>query len=627
MAMKGFYFSFDALLALTVMAASLFVVSQSSDISSDSFRAGSEGFRQSTTVSQDSMKLASRQSYNAFNDSFRNKLVDKTVMEESDLNRTILDGIGLLWAARNISYAGHVSRNYFDRKVPDRFEYRLQVNEDGSRKIIYETSDPGDAEYISSISRLVSGHQVDRPSEGFQARARATSITKNKTEIFSIPAMGNAHKNGKMEVIKKFNITGADKIWNGTFFINVEYNSGESVEQFKINGVQKKNDLKILHDNGDTLYAKVDISDELEKGENTIFIRIKGKGSQTEPNEFQPGTMVRVKYRQDDRRSVRSKKRHERVYFENISARTQGSDEPGIFKVESFKLPEGAEIINASVHLNANGLDSGDCGYSDLYDTYNWDVKTIFNGETLEETCASGTYRKEYVLDNSDVNEGSNIFTVYLENYGNDFWGGDRAGIYSDFETNQSSHIDYWYNVSEDDLRFGEIEVTTSEQMGGGIEEPKIYEKNFGYDDLTRTEVYVAQKYSNTVHLEVDDGTGYEEVFQSPGVRASPTRITAADKFYNTDNLNKVKLYDSGPSVIEFYPESTFQWTVWAPSQVGYGQLYANRSDAIDDAEERLKNKLGPFVDATGIDTGTVSTGNQPYLWGPASIRLVVWRE
>lgn len=624
---KGFYFSFDALLALLVMSASLAVVSQSSQVTADPFKANSITYRKSSMVGQDAMRLASRERFTALNDSFEQELVDKTVMKESDLNRTILDGVSLLWAARNFTYAEQAVKQYFDAKVPNGYDYRLQVNEDGSKTIIYETGPiPSNPESVSSVSRLVSGHKIDRPSEGFQARARATTVTKNETQIISIPAMGNAHKNGKLEVRKEFNITDPDRIWSGTFYINVEYNSGTSVEQFTVNGVQKKTDLQVLHDNGDTLYAKVNITEELQPGRNSIYIRLKGEASQSQPNEFQPGTMIRVKYSSDGFSDQFSKTRHEKIYFENMSARTPG-DESGIFKVESFELPRGADFVNASIHFKATGLDSGDCGYSSWYVSYPWDVKTIFNGEVLNETCASGVFEQEYRLDSGQVKNGTNVFTAYLENYGDTFWGGDSVGIYSDFETDESSHIDVWYNLSGESLRFGEIRVTTSEQMGGGIEEPKVYSKEFNYTDLSKTEVYIAQKYSNTVHLEVDDGSGYREVFQSPGVRASPTRVTAAKEYYDVENTNRVKLYDSGPDIIKFYPESTFQWTVWAPSQVGYGDLYPNQTAALNDARERLKDRLGPFVDATGIETGTFSTGNQPYLWGPASVKLVVWRR
>jgi hypothetical protein len=88
---KGFYFSFDAFLALSVMAATLAVVSQSSIIASDSFQVSSVDYKKSTTTGQDAMKLASQQDFYSFNSSFRQELVSDTVMEEEDFDRTIVD--------------------------------------------------------------------------------------------------------------------------------------------------------------------------------------------------------------------------------------------------------------------------------------------------------------------------------------------------------------------------------------------------------------------------------------------------------------------------------------------------------------------------------------------------------
>ncbi len=180
---KGFYFSFDAFLALVVMTMSLVIVGQSSDIASDPFRSNTIDFRNADTTGQDSMRLASRQTFQVFGDSFQQELVNETVMEDSDLNRTILDGITLLWAARNLSYAKESAQRYFNSSLPERYQYRLQVNEDGNETVIYATSGiPSNPDSVSSISRLVSGHKIDRPSEGFQARASLSEVKKRERE-------------------------------------------------------------------------------------------------------------------------------------------------------------------------------------------------------------------------------------------------------------------------------------------------------------------------------------------------------------------------------------------------------------------------------------------------------------
>lgn len=632
MALKGFYFSFDALLAVSVMSASLFVVAQSGS-STDTFSASNIEYRQASTAAKDAVTLGSEQDLSSLNSSFQTRLVDETAVDSAELNNSVLDNLALLWAARNFSYAEELSKAYFDRKL-EGYEYRVTVTEGDTTSEIYSTSPvPSDVSLRSVASRLVSGHRIDRPSEGFRSRARAVKVRRNTTEVFSLPAMGNAWKNGKMEVRKEFHVENVDRIWNSALYFDIEYNTGQSVEQLKVNGVNEKNDIEILHDNGDTLYGKVNITGPVEEGENRLFIRLKGDKDPSpfrqypdQPNELQPGSFVEVSYRQDGQQPVREELRHRKIFFEDVEARNPGSSQAGVFKVESFDLPREADFVNATLKLNASGLDTGHCGRDLLFGGPSWDVRTIFNGEILDEKCASGKFVKEYELDESQVENGTNVFVAYLENYGDNFWGQDKVNLNSDFETEASSHIDLWYRRTGDSLEFGRIDVQATEEMGGGIENPKLYGKEFEYSDLQSTEVYIAQKYSNQVSFGVNDGTGLEQVFSSPGFRATPTRISAPPGLYSTENENTVRLEDIEEGV-KFYPESRFLWTVSVPSQVGYGELYDSRSEAVEDARQRLRSTLGSLVDATNIQSDTVSTGNQPYLWGPARVRVEVWRR
>jgi len=96
--------------------------------------------------------------------------------------------------------------------------------------------------------------------------------------------------------------------------------------------------------------------------------------------------------------------------------------------------------------------------------------------------------------------------------------------------------------------------------------------------------------------------------------------------FYVSPGKNEIKLEDENPDT-RFAPESSLEKTVMVPNQVGYGDLFENESAAVNDAEQRLNDLMGEYAEATSIEDETLSTGNQPYLWGPAEVRLVVWRE
>lgn len=625
---KGFYFSFDALLALTVMAATLAVVSQSSFIASDSFDVTGIDYRAATTTGQDAMKLASHQSFSSFDSSFQQELVEDTAITNSDIDRTIIDGVSLLWASRNISHAEQATKKYFDSKIPEEYEYRLQINEDDSETVIYQSSEiPDDPEIVSSTSRLVSGHKIDRPSEGFQARARATSVTKNETKIISVPPLGMAPQNSKMEVEKEFDLKNTDQIHNGTFYISVHYSGASYFEQFRINDNQYgQNKFDWVHEedtsSGSAAYGTLDITDDLEKGKNSLYLRMKGGNDYN--SHFHPGTKVEIDYSTGQNYTSQDEVIHERIDLENIISEGGGSSDSGIFSVKQFTVPEESEFINATYNLQAESLDS-ECGY----DTFwwgrqpGWDVQINLNEDELSAECASGTYQKQIELNETDVQNGTNVITAFIESQGDTRWGGDQTVLDS-----EESYIDLWYRRDEDSLRFGEVKVTASENVGGTVEQPKEYLKEFDYNDLESTNLYIAQLFSTNPEINVDNGLDYRNVFSSESARSAPTSIYIGKDYYRLDSTNRIIMEDTDYDPERSYlPESTFQWTLWAPSQVGYGSLFENQSAALEDAKQRLEEEMGEFINAENIETGSLSTGDQPYLWGPASVKLVIWRE
>lgn len=614
-------------MALTVMAATLAVVSQSSFIASDNFEVTGIDYRSATTSGQDAMKLASRQDFSTFNDSFQQELTEDTAMEESDLSRTIIDGVSLLWASRNISHAEEVTRKYFDSKISDEYEYRLQINENNTETLIYQSSEmPDNPEIVSSISRLVSGHKIDRPSEGFQARARATSVTKNETRIVSVPPLGMAPQNSEMEVEKDFWLNNTEQIHNGTFYLSVHYSGASHFQQFRINGKQYgEAKFDWVHEDdsgaGAASYGYLDVTDDLKEGKNKLYIRLRGGNDYN--SHFHPGTKLEIDYKTGQNYTAQDELVHERINLENIVSQGGGSSEAGIFSVKQFTVPEGSEFVNATYNLQAENLDS-ECGYDTVWGRQpGWDVQLNLNENQISAECASGTYQKQIELDENDIQEGTNVVTAFIESEGDTRWGGDQTTLNSD-----SSYIDLWYERSEDDLRFGEVRVTASEKVGGEVEQPKEYLKEFEYNDLESTHLYIAQLFSTNPEINVDNDLNYRNVFSSENPRSAPTSIYIGKDYYKVDNENRIIMEDTDYDPERSYlPESTFQWTVWAPSQVGYGKLFESQSAALEDARERLNQEMGEFINAENIETGSLSTGDQPYLWGPASVKLVIWRE
>jgi len=122
-----------------------------------------------------------------------------------------------------------------------------------------------------------------------------------------------------------------------------------------------------------------------------------------------------------------------------------------------------------------------------------------------------------------------------------------------------SSYIDLWYRRSEDQLRFGEIKVSASENIGGEVRQPKQYQKEFEYDSLESTNLYIAQLFSTNPEINVDDGINYRNVFSSESPRSAPTSIYIGRDYYSLDRSNRIIMEDTDFNPERSYlPESNF---------------------------------------------------------------------
>lgn len=639
---KGFYFSFDSLLALSIMIASLAVLYQSSAVETDPFVTTSITYERASMNGQDAMKLASKEDFYVFNSSYRNQLTSTTAIDEEDLDRPIIDGITLLWAARNFTAAEQVSKNYLDSKIPDEFEYRLQVNEGNNSTVIYESKPlPSNPEAVTSISRLVSGHSIDKPSEGYQARARATDIVKNETKSFIISSEGGATGSGELIIDKKFNLS-AQKVWNSTFYLAPHYGcdnsdivslsvNGEEYDYDDIDWIDEIDTCSSWYTTGRGAFGKIEMNNVIEPGINNVTVAFRNPEYNA---HTQPGFRIEVKHENKIQNEI-SNLEHKKIYFSNIESGYEGSDS-GLFAIKGYELPQNADLKNATLNVNASGIErecADDPSWWFGLCNNRYDIRVLHDDEILYrgKAAANGSYTETFDI-TDETQSGTNLVSLYFNMEGDVTWANQNITLHSDFETENSSYIEVWYE-EEGGLEFGTIEVTETDyfgQTGDPIEYSVNFEDRFGVDSslmsLKSVRLYPTQLTGYRIEAEVwDVGEAEQEVFVSPASRAIPASIFVDPSYYDLSNQNNARLNDLNNNI--FQEKSGFEYTLQVPSQVGYGELFENQSAADKDAKERLENVLGPFIKATNIDTDSVDTGNQPYLWGPASVRLVIWNE
>ena len=629
MAMKGFYFSLDAFLALVIMTASLALVVQSSNMATNPFATDTIEYSQASNTGQDALMSASSETFESFNQSFQTELLEETVMEEQDLERDIIDGVSLLWAARNITHAERATEKYFDTKIGDSYDYRLQVDEAGNETTVYQTSEMSeDIGTVSSISRLVSGHRIDEPSEGYQARAQATEARTNQTKVVEIPMMGSGAFTNNMELLRKFELD-AEEIHEATLYFSVQW--GESNFQSNeetINGqtldLGGSNEDDWVHydeKNGAQLgFDMADVTDEVESGWNEFYIDFNNQDSDQHAH-IQPGTRLEIEYSEtEDGFSDDTTE-----YFTDLES---GSSNPnqrgGVWYNHPIQVPEDTEVEEAYLDLHMENLESHEDSlqvYLNDELIYNDDVEGDVNRTVELEGLESGT-NVVSVYGNVELEDGEVVdFTHTSENDNN-------PRIVSDPENSpeESTHVYIEYDTEDIGLEFGIIDVVHTEEVGGLRENPKQFSKSFdeGFE-IRNTYVNLAQM--DSINTSFDAGyDGTENVYTAPRQYATPSRIATGSELVEDGRTTDYILRDQCEDC-EFLPETGLESHVGVPSQVGYGGLYSSHEEAVDDAEQRLRDTMGEYAEATSIETNDISTGDQPYLWGPASVQLVIWSE
>lgn len=175
---RGFYFTFDALIALTVMGLAFAILSQTGGNAARAADIQLQESLRADAAAESALQVALRQPMrSAFNASTRQEYVETTVLTADDMDLSVMDAIAILWASGQEADAQDLTRDFFDRVVPDGLAYRIAVDESG-RTLIHSSGDAADARFIARASRLISGVARDRPTRGFISRATLTEATE-----------------------------------------------------------------------------------------------------------------------------------------------------------------------------------------------------------------------------------------------------------------------------------------------------------------------------------------------------------------------------------------------------------------------------------------------------------------
>jgi hypothetical protein len=76
-------------------------------------------------------------------------------------------------------------------------------------------------------------------------------------------------------------------------------------------------------------------------------------------------------------------------------------------------------------------------------------------------------------------------------------------------------------------------------------------------------------------------------------------------------------------------PDDRVIYTIRFEGSVGYGNVFNSSQDAVNDAVNRLLEKVSSFVDVgiENIVTQNETVGGIRWLWGPSLLKIIVWER
>ena len=536
---KGAIFTIDSLLAITLLAILMILL--------PTILPHTTPIRQASLVATDAINVLAEIEMSEFNQTYLQSINGSGNVT---LTNSVIEQLGVFWTENNTDDAQNLTRTVLGNLLDD---YELRVG----NTLIYGTGVSSGT--IAVGKRTVSGITYGRAVEGFTARAIALKVAKSTAAVYYFHPQGSGNDGGKgMTITKEIDIN-ATSVNNATFYIANHYGqSNINSMKITINGADiglsqddwLYNKESPLDSSTQVAFTKADVGSHIVNGKNTIEINLVSQNSGHA--HLHPGTRLAVLYNSTGLYEVQDMITV-REYFDDILSEETGQKRSGVWATMPINIPVGATITDATLHLVANDIESysqnqvksrgsGD-GCSSIPDGENYNLRGYINNDTIflnnSPAWLSGESIDEEFDLTSDVSIGNNVVSVYLNTYGDCFWGDGDSILYADAVDDQSgsSYVEYSYTRSPLTQEFGKIDVIIPEEFGTAVS-----------NDVTR--VYnltgeVFNSYLSLATLESDDVTvtmNGGTVFQTPRPLATPSSIFIDTDFITSPGLNTINV-------------------------------------------------------------------------------------
>ena len=640
--MKGVVFTLDVLLAIIILFLFFYSFTPQTSFSSRDIM-----LTQNTYLAGDVMNVLA---YSKVKDNLDlptvSSLFNKGVLSDENLNESMLELIGSLWFSGNRTIASNITSEFFSNLTG--FCFSLQAE----NETIY-TNCKTKGKLISVSSRLASGYEIGKPVFGYVARAWVTKVVKNTTEIIPFYPEGSGWEidngyGGPLEIKKKFylpNSTILSGIFHFAFHVGKMPEEISMFEDIEINNHNITSEVidGIVYQQCTTgftstcaIYSLVNITNYLKNGMNEVYIRM--KNPQNYHTHVHPGMRIVVTYSITQESYTSNTTIRKRIYFDDVKGRS------GAWSMLSFYLPENAMNVSAKLHLNLKNVEDTRIWFFDTYD-----IRVYVNSDTPIYSDASsggcmwyvGYYCLRNIVSTNNITldiditpyikNGTNTVSVFVNCYGDYHWGSDFAEIYSEPGDPESSYVELSYSVKNPEINYGEVDLTREYLFGGDASNPKDFLFNLTETSNKRTLetfVHIAQGFSSMTEAYANSNL----VFESPAPRVVPENIYIS-RMYLQNGSNLIELKDVQPygglSATNYYlPWSSVEHRFIVKGIVGYGDVFGNLTDAINDAIDRLLKQVGEEqISTSNLQIDKKSVFGLRWFWGPSNFKVMVWEK
>ena len=209
---KGFLFSVDALIASIIIISSMLIFSNMYIEESESTHI--------SLLSNDMLGIMSEMKISEINNSYAAYLISQG--EVSNLNNTIIEQIGELWALNKTELCRNLIRNITFDLFPPGFGYSVALGNEE----IYSCGPAKKRELIAS-RKMISGYGKDKPIKGTSSRAYLKSIKEKKNYAYAY--FGGFVGQGSL--FRQLEYISADAVILSSF---IEFDSGTAFDFFTL---------------------------------------------------------------------------------------------------------------------------------------------------------------------------------------------------------------------------------------------------------------------------------------------------------------------------------------------------------------------------------------------------------